>query len=137
MGLLLLLGVGALVWAWSTGRLSWPAARPLGTIALALAGGLALAHGSMVVGGLLIGGAVASAGWRKLVPGRSATPGADDSRLRESLDLLGLAPGADRAAVVEAHRRLIGRTHPDTGGTEALARAINGARDYLLLHLPH
>ena len=38
--------------------------------------------------------------------------------------------------VIEAHRRLIQRTHPDAGGTEALARNINAARDYLLKRLP-
>ncbi len=59
-----------------------------------------------------------------------------DAATRDSLELLGLDAGADRAAVITAHRRLIARTHPDSGGTEALARQINAARDHLLRTLP-
>jgi hypothetical protein len=49
----------------------------------------------------------------------------------EALEILGLAPGADAAAVKSAHRRLIARLHPDQGGTTYLAAQLNRARDML------
>jgi len=50
----------------------------------------------------------------------------------DAAKLLGVAPDADREAVVEAHRRLIGKVHPDAGGSAELAAQINQARDTLL-----
>jgi curved DNA-binding protein CbpA len=46
--------------------------------------------------------------------------------------LLGVPPDADAETIRAAHRRLIAQTHPDRGGTEALARQINLARDMAL-----
>ena len=53
-------------------------------------------------------------------------PRADAARL------LGVPADADRDTIVEAHRRLIGRNHPDAGGSADLAARINQARDTLL-----
>ena len=50
----------------------------------------------------------------------------------EAAKLLGLALDANSSAVAEAHRRLIARVHPDTGGSAELAAQINRARDVLL-----
>jgi DnaJ homolog subfamily C member 19 len=50
----------------------------------------------------------------------------------EAYEVLGLKPGADPDAIHAAHRRLMRRAHPDTGGSDWLASRINQARDVLL-----
>lgn len=50
----------------------------------------------------------------------------------EALAVLGLAEGADAAAIRAAHRRLMRAAHPDQGGSDWLAARINQARDILL-----
>ncbi len=50
----------------------------------------------------------------------------------EALEILGLGPDAGRTEVVEAHRKLMSRVHPDKGGSDYLARSINQARKVLL-----
>lgn len=49
--------------------------------------------------------------------------------------LLGIDRSASREAIVEAHRRLITRVHPDRGGTSEQVHAANAARDLLLARL--
>lgn len=136
MALLLLIVGGTLGWLVLTGRMKRPAPRQIAAMILSVVGGAIAARGRPLIGG---GMAAAGLAWLSL----SAKPKvvrppqtAPDTLTRESLELLGLKPGADRAAVIAAHRRLIARTHPDSGGTEALARQINAARDHLLQTLP-
>ncbi len=50
----------------------------------------------------------------------------------DAAKLLGVAADADSDSVIEAHRRLIGKVHPDVGGSAELAARINEARDTLL-----
>jgi DnaJ homolog subfamily C member 19 len=50
----------------------------------------------------------------------------------EAAKLLGVAPDADANAVLDAHRRLIAKVHPDAGGNAELASRINQARDTML-----
>lgn len=131
MGLLGLLAGGWLLWLLFTGRMGRPNSGQIAALILAVVGGALAARGRPLIGG---GMAIAGLAWLSRRPRAPKIPARAeaDGRTREALDLLGLRPGADRAAVVEAHRRLIARTHPDVGGTEALARAINAARDHLL-----
>jgi preprotein translocase subunit Sec63 len=53
----------------------------------------------------------------------------------EARDLLGISTHAGEAEIREAHRRLIGRVHPDAGGNQALASRVNAARDLLVRQL--
>jgi hypothetical protein len=57
-----------------------------------------------------------------------------DVSVDEAYAILGLAPGADAAAIKAAHHRLMKQLHPDHGGTDYLATKINRARDVLLKH---
>jgi hypothetical protein len=50
----------------------------------------------------------------------------------EALEVLGLEPGADEAAIRAARKRLLGLVHPDRGGSAWLAGKVQQAGDTLL-----
>jgi hypothetical protein len=62
----------------------------------------------------------------------SAPRGGGDVTVEEAYAILGLRPGADAAAIKEAHHRLMKQLHPDRGGTDYFAAKLNRARDVLL-----
>lgn len=48
--------------------------------------------------------------------------------------VLGLEAGASEEDIIQAHRKLISRLHPDRGGSDFLAAQINQAKKVLLRH---
>lgn len=50
----------------------------------------------------------------------------------EAMEVLGLKPGYSRDDVIQAHRRMMQKVHPDRGGSDYLAAQINRAKDVLL-----
>lgn len=80
--------------------------------------------------------------WLKHKQGKTqeqATPAPSSStmNLAEALEILGLAGDLDKGEitqdmVLDAHRRLIQKLHPDRGGNDYLAAKINQARDLLI-----
>ena len=53
----------------------------------------------------------------------------------EAYEILGLKPGAAKQDIIQAHRKLIQRNHPDHGGTDYLAAKINLAKNILIKHI--
>ena len=49
-----------------------------------------------------------------------------------ALALLGLSGAVTETEILEAHRRLVARVHPDRGGTADQVHEANAARDLLL-----
>ncbi len=59
-------------------------------------------------------------------------PSGGDMGYEQALAVLGLEEGADREAIIKAHRSLMQKLHPDRGGNDYLAAQINLAKDILL-----
>ena len=50
----------------------------------------------------------------------------------EAMEILGLADNPSKQQIVQAHRRLIQKLHPDRGGSNYLAQQLNEAKRVLL-----
>ena len=74
--------------------------------------------------------------WRDQVAGSSGRASGSmatgDMSRSQAAEVLGLDPDADRETIIEAHRRLMQKLHPDRGGSNYLASQINRAKDVLL-----
>jgi DnaJ family protein C protein 19 len=127
--LLALLAAAGLAWAWSTGRLRKLTFEDGIAGAAFLLGLRFIGTGKMALALPLIAGAAAWALYRTR-RATAATMPVDDAR-----KLLGLNENATLAEIREAHRRLIQRVHPDSGGSAELANRVNVARDTLVAEL--
>ncbi len=66
--------------------------------------------------------------WRKF----RSEPGS--LSVKDAALLLGVSEAATPDEIASAHKRLITKVHPDTGGSADLASRVNRARDVLLRH---
>ena len=64
--------------------------------------------------------------------GSATSPSSDGISENEARAVLGVGPDATREEIVQAHRRLMQRLHPDRGGSDYLAAKLNAAKDLLL-----
>lgn len=137
MGLIWLALAGIALWALvrlgrqteRAGRGHWRVTATL--VSAALFGGAAL---SAARGGWILSIAMAAAGlWLVLASRRRiVAPRADGLSDSEARSILGVGSSATDIEINAAWRRLMGRAHPDQGGTEGLAARLNAARDRLL-----
>jgi hypothetical protein len=76
------------------------------------------------------------AGWREHAQSDAAAGRGSASRgpmtHEEAYQILGLEAGASTEDIVNAHRTLMKKLHPDLGGTNYLAARVNEAKDTLL-----
>ncbi len=73
-------------------------------------------------------------GWRDASHGGDARHGGETSRMSpaEAREILGIEADASREEIIEAHRRLMQKNHPDRGGSTYLAAKINQAKEILI-----
>lgn len=70
---------------------------------------------------------------RKLKEGRNTSSQKNNTLTEsEALEILGLEPGSNDEEIVQAHRQLMQKIHPDRGGNNYMATKLNLARDLLL-----
>ena len=63
---------------------------------------------------------------------RGAGLSRNTARRTDAARLLGVGIDASPDEIIEAHKRLIAKVHPDAGGSADLAAQVNRARDVLL-----
>ena len=71
-------------------------------------------------------------GWQAGGHEKKSPPINGDMTEKQALDILGLDGNASRDDIIQAHRRMIQKVHPDRGGSTYLAIKINAAKDTLI-----
>jgi DnaJ family protein C protein 19 len=129
MPFMLIIIAAALGWAVWSGKLRMQQVPP---VVLGLAGVFALARGAFIPGVALVG---VAATWYRGLTWRLFGASRKQSR-QDQIDnarmLLGANRNDDEEMIRNRHRLLIQQNHPDTGGTDERASALNEARDLLL-----
>lgn len=69
-------------------------------------------------------------GWREQY--QSGAGNTEAMSRAEALEVLGLDADAGESEIIDAHRKLMARVHPDRGGVDWMAVKLNQARDVLL-----
>lgn len=69
--------------------------------------------------------------WRPDEARAETFSGSDEMSASQALDILGLKDDATKEDIVQAHRRMMQKVHPDRGGSTYLAAKINAAKDVL------
>lgn len=116
-------------WAYWTGRIKLAQLPP---ILLGLAGAALAIKGAFIPGVAAIGIAAAwyrGLSWRLFGLNSKQSP---EYHLSKARSLLGASVHDDADAIRARHRKLIAANHPDTGGSDDRASALNEARDLLL-----
>lgn len=70
-------------------------------------------------------------------PQQPAAPATQQMSQKEAFDILGLTEDATQEQVLEAHKRLMQKLHPDKGGSTHLASQLNQAKATLLKKYEH
>lgn len=111
------------------GRGHWRVTATLFSAVLIAGAVLLAARGSWLPAAALAGAGI----WLTLSSRQRATaPRAEAMTPAEARSLLGVPADATPQQINTAWKRLMGRAHPDQGGTEGLASRLNAARDRLL-----
>ena len=64
--------------------------------------------------------------------GSQTANGKNSMSVEQAREVLGLKPDCTKEDIIQAHRRMMQKVHPDRGGSNFLASQINTAKDVLL-----
>lgn len=127
--MLFLVAAAILGWAWYTGKLKGFTYEDGIAAVVFLLGLRLLTTGRLLPGAVLMAGSLLWGAHRRRQLSKPTMT------VVEARALLGVDAAATLADIRAAHRRLITRVHPDTGGSAELANRINVARDTLVAEM--
>jgi hypothetical protein len=70
--------------------------------------------------------------WQRRARLSMQMPSGGELSLKQAYAILGLSAQCQRVDIVQSHRRLMARVHPDKGGSNYLAAQLNAAKQRLL-----